>query len=274
MIEKDFKEIDNDFITMWCKKLLGEELFESEIEKLAEMGQLNAIQVYYGFFHKTVSSNNIIDENVCELKMKDFNYLLIKGLQLITNEKYEKFKELTKLYREILMSYLKIDDEIKYSLLSRFGVGKVIGLREKKFNKKVKLNSLRKEINDIEFAYYINESIIETREQFEKTRNMKLLATRYEIVSHFRFPEFIDDFNYELKVLKKYLIREYKNSKSVENAFVLAKHISNFGGTEKEKTWTNKMLKKLSQREYSKKFQNYQLKGKTHCMAEKKEKEL
>lgn len=62
MLEKDFNELDNDFITLWSMFFRQEKIkFEGKlaeyIEYLAEMGQVNALQSYYLYNVKGKNKN-------------------------------------------------------------------------------------------------------------------------------------------------------------------------------------------------------------------------
>ena len=51
MLEHDFNELDNDYITLQSKYILTKDASQisENLEKLAELGQINAITSYYIF---------------------------------------------------------------------------------------------------------------------------------------------------------------------------------------------------------------------------------
>ncbi|MDE6583518.1 MAG: hypothetical protein K2K31_02590, partial [Clostridia bacterium] len=95
MIEKDFTELDNDFITVWSKFILSSKKqlrsIKHDIERLAELGQVNAVQSYYLFLKQDDKSNEIIDKIVEGYPDTDFNYLQAKTNKLMKEENYEEY---------------------------------------------------------------------------------------------------------------------------------------------------------------------------------------
>lgn len=88
MIEKEVSQLDQDFITVWSKYILLDKNsidenvlheIKKELEKLARLGQINAIQSYYIF---NPPGDKIIDSYVQDLMLKDnlnFNELWAIG---------------------------------------------------------------------------------------------------------------------------------------------------------------------------------------------------
>ena len=88
MLEKNVTQLDQDFITVWCRYILLDKNstdvnalreIEKELEKLARLGQINAIQSYYLF---NPPGDKIIDSYVQDLMLKDnlnFNELWAIG---------------------------------------------------------------------------------------------------------------------------------------------------------------------------------------------------
>ena len=66
MIEKDFSPIDDDFITFWSRYMTTDDLpslnFFETLEKLAELGQVDALQKCY--------ESNMFDKEVCFISRK------------------------------------------------------------------------------------------------------------------------------------------------------------------------------------------------------------
>lgn len=73
MLEYDFNNLDNDFITVWSKFLLTQDkkLVVNEIEALAELGQINAVQSWY--LVKQDKQNKYIDNIVKSYNGSNFN---------------------------------------------------------------------------------------------------------------------------------------------------------------------------------------------------------
>ena len=78
MLEYKVHELDNDFITCWCKYLLAgyNESTINELEKIAEKGQINAIQNWYLF--KDKGDNKTIDLVLDSLSDISYNDILAK----------------------------------------------------------------------------------------------------------------------------------------------------------------------------------------------------
>ena len=76
MIEYDFNELDNDFITLWSKFLLtnDKKAIIDGIEALAEMGQINAVQSWYLINQGTQNKN--IDKILSSYNGSNFNEYL------------------------------------------------------------------------------------------------------------------------------------------------------------------------------------------------------
>lgn len=67
MTETNFTELDNDFITLYSKMNLTRIVtpYDFEyLEKLAEMGQIQAQEIYYTLLKNGVISNKVIDDMV------------------------------------------------------------------------------------------------------------------------------------------------------------------------------------------------------------------
>ena len=72
MLEKNLNELDNDFITLWSKYLTTGNLNLDTLTRLAELGQVNAIQEYYLNEEDAMFPNHTIAKN-CEKLGNDFN---------------------------------------------------------------------------------------------------------------------------------------------------------------------------------------------------------
>ena len=96
MLEIDFNELDNDFITIWSRKLLGYSIrsIYDDIRKLAELGQVNAVQSYYLLKNDDIH-NNIIDEHIKKagenIGKTDYNWDIAFSHSLESEDKYYEY---------------------------------------------------------------------------------------------------------------------------------------------------------------------------------------
>ena len=91
MLEYQFTELDNDYITLWSRNFYSDYHcnFEQELETLAEMGQINAIQKWYQLHF--VGDNQVIDKIAQSLdNAEDFNEVYAKGLYLFKTPEIQK----------------------------------------------------------------------------------------------------------------------------------------------------------------------------------------
>ncbi len=79
MLEYNFNELDNDFITIWCRYISTQDIsyIINDLEKLAELGQVNAVQSWYCF--KKPGDNEAIDNIVKGYTGANFNELWAMG---------------------------------------------------------------------------------------------------------------------------------------------------------------------------------------------------
>ncbi len=76
MIETNFNDLDDDFITLWSRYFLTNNYNEikSDIIRLAEKGQINAIAMYYGFLDKNEIENEKIKKALDDYEYMDYNF--------------------------------------------------------------------------------------------------------------------------------------------------------------------------------------------------------
>ena len=91
MLENDMQELNNDYVTLWSKYVLTNDYnsISKDIEALAEMGQIDAIEKFY--LHND-EENPIVDYQVKTNKGNDYNVNFIKGIYKINkhSDSYEK----------------------------------------------------------------------------------------------------------------------------------------------------------------------------------------
>lgn len=239
MIELDeLNEFDNDFITLWSDYFLNQDASKviKPLEKLAEMGQINAVQTWL-LLKKFEDRNEIIEKYIEKLLLKnsyDFEECLVLAnyfYQFDTTEQQDEFAKIRDSLYQYVMQYDQTNDQslvqtIEYLKHNFRGFCSV----EYNYQAGVALNQIISETSDPIFA----ESLFET-----------LLSTNfyYFIVK----PSFI-------KKTKNALIKENKKyPEDVQVQFFLAKHLAMFGDR-KESEMGKQMLSKLSERELSDKL--------------------
>ena len=79
MLEYEFSELDNDFITLWSKYITTQDsnLIIGDLQKLARLGQVNAVQSWYLFKEK--GDDKIIDSIVSGYTGGSYNELFAMG---------------------------------------------------------------------------------------------------------------------------------------------------------------------------------------------------
>ena len=138
MLEIEFNELDNDFITFWSRKILGyqsKNVYE-DIRKLAELGQVNAVQCYYLWTKNLCRYNSVIENHLYnntrgDFKRIDFNWQL--ALAFAINN--------TALGKQALCNMLaKFDTTQNYLILERaLEISDYLNIRTGMFVDKVKM---------------------------------------------------------------------------------------------------------------------------------------
>ena len=109
MLEKDLTPLDNDFITVWSRYLKGGNYsdIKSDIWRLARLGQVNAMQVWYD--HNTIGTDGVIDANVKFYEEEtDLHSLYLLG-QYEKNQPDQCFK-----YMTLAREYREIENKLSY----------------------------------------------------------------------------------------------------------------------------------------------------------------
>ena len=101
MLEEDFSQLDDDFITLWSNKILTNNTSKimPPLKQLAEQGQINAVQSYY-LLKKDDEKSEIIDSIVDSYYGDTFNEALAIANKLYSESK----KELKEIKNQILRS--------------------------------------------------------------------------------------------------------------------------------------------------------------------------
>ena len=209
MIEKEVSQLDQDFITIWSYYVLCginnnhvEQKVNIDITKLAEQGQINAIQSYYLF--NQPGNNKVIDEQVLDLEYKlelNFNEKLALANYYESLERTQQDKQ--DLYNEIKS---KIDAK-EYD--RSFGY-------------------LQEKLKEYKSFQYFKDAYLDAKSEYEKTQN-PLVGQRaiemkngiyYLLINIFVVKE-IDNSPFkntkrQIKEVYRRLMKEYKSDSSNE----------------------------------------------------------
>ena len=245
MLEYGFNELDNDFVTLWSKKIVSGEdtLIFRDLTKLAELGQINAMQSWY-LLAKKDDDNAIIDNNVSNLGNGGANELLA-----IAHEDFFK--------NDRLAQMCAWDEMASW--------GYFINRTERQ---EQEFDDLKYEIKSSTYGNYYVTAIEMYYDNYEKTHNPLSLERFYEMMAgrtdmHKKL--FSIDARrsiIEFRKLRKTLLEMYQQDKNnVAVAFALGKNLTLFKANDKLKALGNQILTELSKRELSKTLQDYEVKG-------------
>lgn len=244
MLEYGFNELDNDFVTLWSKKLVSGEdsLIFEDLTKLAELGQINAIQSWY-LLAKDNDDNAVVDNIVSNLGNCGANEMLaIAHKNFFKGDILSKINEWNYLYD---MGYMGRSDEQDDKL-----VYCARGIKNSLYGNYFKLATE---------AYYHN---------YTSTLNPLMLERFYEMMQgrslfHKQWIK-IDCVasGRTFRKLRKTLLERYEQDKNnVAVAYALGKNLTLFKSRVFQKAMGSQILTELSNRELSKTLQNYQVKG-------------
>lgn len=242
MLEYGFNELDNDFVTLWSKKIVSGEdtLIFRDLTKLAELGQINAMQSWY-LLAKDNDDNAIIDNNVSNLGNSGANELLaIAHKDFFKNGRLEQMGEFCALRQ--IWDRTEAQDEkmrnLKFKLINSDYISKLEAATD---------------------MYYHN---------FENTINILMLERYFEMIA--ARTEMLDEVQgfsmrvskRRLKKLRKTLIERYEQDKNnVAVAYALGKNLTLLKSSFIQKAMGSQILTELSNRELSKTLQDYEVKG-------------
>lgn len=256
MLEYDFNELDNDFVTLWSKKIVSGEdtLIFRDLTKLAELGQINAIQSWY-LLAKDNDDNSVIDNLVSNLGNGGANEQLA-----IAHKDYFKNDRLSQMCAWGKLNSLGLDRTVTQD-------NEYIGLRYK--------------ILGSAYGNYYKLAIEMYYSNYETTLNPLALERFYEMMGgrtklHKKLISVdVRASSKEFRKLRKTLLEMYEQDKNnVAVAFALGKNLTLFKANNKLKTLGNQILTDLSKRELSKTLQDYEIKGTKRLIKQQIDKNL
>lgn len=254
MLEYGFNELDNDFVTLWSRWIVsgGDSLIFKDLTKLAELGQINAVQSWY-LLAKDNDYNSVIDNFVSNLGNSGANELLAIAHRAFfaSDRLIYQIPEWRKLKSKIGFFTMFDNEYMSY------------------------LYDLTYEIQESEFVNAYRLAIKAYYNNYKRTFNPLFLERLYEIMAGMTKLDkklFLIDIytsSIEFKRLRKTLLEMYKQNKNnVEIAFTLGKNLILFESNDKLKKLGSQILTELSKRELSATLQNYEIKGTEHLIKE------
>lgn len=243
MLEYGFNELDNDFVTLWSKRIVSGEvsLIFTDLTKLAELGQINAVQSWY-LLAKGNDDNAVIDNIVSNLGNGGANELLA-----IAHKDFFVNDRLTQMCAWEKSSILGFEGTEEHD-------EKVLDLKYK--------------IQSSEYANCYKLAIEMYYDNYEKTHNPLSLERFYEMMvgrTDLHKKLFVIEArasSIEFRKLRKTLLEMYEQDKNnVAVAFALGKTLTLFKSNNSLKALGSQILTDLSKRELSKTLENYEIKG-------------
>lgn len=250
MFGNNFTELDEDFITLYSKINLTKNITLKDfeyLEKLAEMGQVQAQQIYYSLLNNGVVSNKIIDDMVDAYDNSSSSQIWAKLYKACFEE---NFFDTAKLAFDNSERYL-------FEAYSPY---------------------VQKTIKEYKSFYLFCQTKQACLDDYLKTKNPLDLERYYSLATKFYVPETLQEFSFFRKNCSKLqndLAKAYNAEPSSSRiAYSYGMHLYNFNPCYYVFSHVKKgekILSELAKRPYSKPLQDYQLKGKT-VGAEEKEK--
>lgn len=205
MIEYNFNDLDNDFITLWSNYLLYDDTSSimAPLKELAELGQINAIQCWY-LLKKEDETSEKIENRVAEFYGDSFNEALA-----IANRMYDKNKPLyIALKKEIISNH---EMGVEYGKKCYYEYNQVIDEQNNKYF--IKQDQLIKQYRNTEYAKQLIKTA-DIAEHTAKTSNLGFFWQRlFEIYRAnpmiFDNERIIED---DIKTLRKCFKKRIKNN--------------------------------------------------------------
>ena len=251
MLEFNYNSLDDEFVTFWSRHLTGVQDIDmlTGLERLAEKGQINAIQNWY--LYNEVGKNKKIDKIVESMKGENFNELYaMANYFFMRPDLFQKFCDLNTQYQDIEDDIIECAEEEGLS---------VEDMEED-------LEDIKKQIFDMPHVKLIYKAYNEATKCYKETKNILVLSTANEILDCIpqMIPLNIDTDEMEAKtkkqneIIHKYLLTQYRNN-AQDNpqfspadkpnlAFQLAKTILAFHESDEDSHFAYGLLELLGDR--------------------------
>lgn len=259
MIVKNFTELDDDYITLMSKNLLENDASARavQMEKLAELGQINAIQDYY--LRNPAVVNPLIEKILDDNQSEDFEVLYAKALR-------SKNKELGETFSGLINSYNRVCREIEEVSFARVGSDTAKQNVEHRKMLLTRKGQLESQIFQYQFIALLNKSLTNCFQEYKKTGDPVILERFCEIALTNNHNHLFGETNksalsHVLGVRKKLLEGLFRDHKNARNTFAFGRNLVTFSPEGVQKREGMRMLKSLAKRPCSKILNSYQLKG-------------
>ena len=264
MLENNFNELDNDFVTIWSRYIVNhdEAQIMNDLEKLAELGQINAIQSYYLILglREKAQTNSTIDRKLEENAVsRNFNYILAEA-----NKNYalnsKQLHELMKEHDEKVDEINELDEEYRHAV--RYENYNLSERLERQIdNADDELEEKKEEIKHHPVVAKETEAIKSCYAQAKETQNPYVKERYFELATGTHASYFLEKderkFNNAIKQTQKELARRFKTNPDPQTAYALGKSLVFFGKKEKSKQMGIEILTKLAERPLSKTLTSY-----------------
>lgn len=243
MLEKNFNELDRDFIITWSNFMaqsvgdlfyLGINFYKPDtvkaITRLAELGQINAVQSYYNL---GLDPNNIeVKKRISEIEQKYSKY---EKDNIIANQQQKNFAKPKQLID--VANYLNFNET--FALYSYYNNLYEKGIKSRKFSK-VNIDDNIKTYRNNKDKYYKLTCELAQRE-YAETNDWHILERMNEMFLQKRPKGYVARYyikNQDLGSLSRRKIKEgkfdYHSDEQLLNAFTMAKNVYLFNpGIEK-----------------------------------------
>lgn len=266
MLEYNFTQLDDDFITFWAKYLTSKEGvdFHKELQYLAKKGQINAVQNWY--LYNTVGEDPEIDKIVEGYNCNNFNELYAAANYFfMRDDLYKQFCELSEQYTD-LNDLLYYDDDEDNEDDEEFEEYEDIDKDEVKKD----LELVKNKIHNMPHVKIIKQAYKKAIEYANNNKNIIAYATANEIFDCYcmqMLPVYEDTDNINKKIIKnalniiKILTSEYKKNLEANKdfkpttdpvlSFTLATTILTYKKEGEDAGLAYYLLEELADREYN-----------------------
>ena len=243
MLEYDFNALDDDFITLWSHYILwnDSEKIIKPLERLAEKGQINAIQSWY-LLKRQEDSNTTIDSIVDGFRGGSFNEELA-----IAHREYDKIKDKLHELRDQIAFYT----EQGYALLKdRWNKGYGYTLPDDQNEYYIKRDRLVDKYKSSEYARHLILAADFAENACRNTKKATVFERLFEIYAS--NPLILDNDRIEKKTIRKTgkILANYvkEHPEDSRARFTLAKNYVFFSDKQSKQAEGSRILEDLAKR--------------------------